>query len=441
MSAVLAAAASTGLAVTARYASAGNVDTFMLGNDAVMMGGAVTATARGSTAIWYNPAGLVGEKFQSVDVSFNAYAIRFGGSPDLTVDESRGGSRMKLTTLDFSPVPTTLAYTRRIGTWQVGAGLFVPNRSVSFPRTLVRVSDGDRVTTVAQDGNSRFSEYYAGLSVGRALTPRFRIGVGLFGYFSSQVDTETLSVGSATPSSQIFAYEHATIDQIRLGSQLVWGLQWSPKDDWQLGVTFRSPVLSAYQLTQIVNLSGASVVEGEATSSADFQEKTGGQRVVLRPMRVHLGGGWKRDRWQVGLDGSVQAPHRADRVEDSTNAVWNVRAGVLHTFSEKLAVGGGVFTDLSPYDATTSVRHGSIDYYGVSVALRLGELLIVRSEDDARARSLIFGSTFALSYALGTGVLGNQELSPVQGGARTALRLDSVTAHEFVLHVGSTLSR
>jgi hypothetical protein len=65
----------------AREAWAGNLDTFMLGNDAAMKGAAVTATARGSTAIWYNPAGVSGEKFQSVDVSFSAYAIRFGGSP------------------------------------------------------------------------------------------------------------------------------------------------------------------------------------------------------------------------------------------------------------------------------------------------------------------------------------------------------------------------
>lgn len=432
-----------GLAVsafTAREASAGNLDTFMLGNDAAMMGGAVTATARGSTGIWYNPAGLDGAKFHSVDVSFNAYAIHFGGSPDLTVDESKGGSRQKLTNLDISPVPTALAYTRRFGGWQVGAGLFVPNRSVSIPRTLARVTDGDRVTSVVQDVNSRFSEYYAGIAVGGAITPRFRIGAGLFGYYSNQIDTAALYADSTAPTGTAFAFSHTTTDQLRLGGQLVWGMQWSPDDAWQLGVTFRSPVLSAYQTTQTVELSGASV-EDERESNVVFDEKKGGARVILRPMRAHFGAGWKHEAWQLALDGSVQAPHRAEREEDSTDAVWNVRAGVLRTVSDKLAVGGGVFTDLSPYDPATAIRHGSIDYYGVTVALRLGELLMVRSEDDPKERPLVFGSTFACSYGFGTGTLGNQELSPVPGGARTALRFDPVTAHELVFHVGSTLSR
>lgn len=423
-----------------RDAFAGNLDTFMLGNDAAMMGGAVTATARGATAIWYNPAGLDGAKFQSVDVSFNAYAIRFGGSPDLTADESKGGSRQKLTNLDISPVPTALAYTRRFGSWQVGAGLFVPNRSLSLPRTLVRVTDGNRVTSVVLDGNNRFSEYYAGISVGRALTPRFRIGVGFFGYYSNRIDTEAQYADSTTPTDRAFVFSHTTTDQLRLGGQLVWGMQWSPADAWQLGVTFRSPLLSAYQSTQTVGLSGASA-EGERESNVVFDEKKGGARTVHRPMRAHFGAGWKHDAWQLALDGSVQAPYSAERVDDSTDAVWNVRAGVLRTVSDKVSVGGGVFTDLSPYDPATAVRRGSIDYYGVTVALRLAELLEVRSENDPKERPLVFGSTFALSYAFGTGTLGNQELSPIPGGARTALRFDPVTAHEFVFHVGSTLSR
>jgi hypothetical protein len=427
-------------AITAREAFAGNLDTFTLGNDAAMMGGAVTATARGSTGIWYNPAGLDGEKFDSVDVSFNAYAIRLGGSPDLTADESKGGSRQKLTNLDLTPVPTVLAYTRRFGSWQVGAGLFVPNRGIFIPRTLVRVTDGSRVTTVVLDGNSRFSEYYAGISAGRAITPRFRIGAGVFGYYSNQVDTDAVYAGSTTPTSHAFALTHTTTDQLRLGAQLVWGMQWSPADEWQLGVTFRSPVLSAYQSTQTVALSGTSV-EGQAESNVVFDEKKGGARTVIRPMRAHFGVGWKHDAWQLALDGSVQAPYRAERVEDSTSAVWNVRAGVLHTVSDKVSIGGGLFTDLSPYDPATAFRHGSLDYYGLTVALRLGELLMVHSENDPKVRPLVFGSTFALSYALGTGTLGNEELSPVAGGARTAQRFDNVTAHELVFHVGSTLSR
>jgi hypothetical protein len=442
-------------AFSARDAFAGNGDMFMMGNDAAMMGGAVTATARGSTAVWYNPAGVDGENvhiprsrlaadpgnFHSVDVAFNAYAVRFGGSPDVIADASKGGSREKLTNVDFSPVPTALAYTRRIGGFQLGAGLFVPNRGVYIPRTLARVTDGDRVTSVVVDGNNKFSEYYAGFALGGAVTERFRVGAALFGYYSKQLDTEGIYAGTTTLGGEhAFAFSHTTTDRMRLGGQLVWGMQWMPTDAWQFGVTFRSPVLSAYQSTQTVDLTGGAV-EGQRESNVVFQENKGSGRSVLRPMRVHFGAGFTHDGWQLGLDGSVQAPHVADRVEDSTRSVWNVRAGVLRTVNNKVSIGGGLFTDRSPYDPATAFRYGSIHYYGVTVALRLGELLTVRSEDDPKERPLLFGSTFAVSYAYGTGTFGNQELTPIPGGARTELRLDPVTAHEIVFHVGSTLSR
>lgn len=438
-------ACAVGLGVlAARDARAGNLDTFMLGNDAALKGGAVTATATGSSAIWYNPAGLASERFASVDVSFSAYMLRFAGSPDLTVDESRGGDRTKLTNLDVSPIPTALAYTRRLGGWQVGAGLFVPNRGLSLPRTLVRLRTGDQVSSIAQDGSSRFSEYYAGLAVGRPLTSRFRIGAAFYGYYSSRIDTETLYAGATNGPQDAFGIAHATVDQLRLGYQLVWGMQLSPDDNWQLGMTFRAPVVLAYQLTQTVDVSGtAASGEGQASSGVEFNEKTTTKPAIIRPMRVHVGGSFRRHRWQVAIDASVQAPYNsATAIEDSSRTVWNVRVGALKTVSERLAVGGGVFTDRTPYAAETSARRGSLDYYGISVALQLSDILRVRSDDEPRERSLIFGSTFALSYAFGTGILGNQELAADSGGgARTNLRFDSVTAHEFLLHVGSTLSR
>lgn len=428
--------------VLAPEASAGNLDTFVLGNDAAMMGGAVTATAKGSTAIWYNPAGLDADRFSSVDVSFNAYLLRFGGSPDFTVDESKGGTRTKLTNIDVSPVPTVLAYTRRIGRMQVGLGLFVPNRVQSFPRSLVRLPDGDRVTSIAQDGNSRFTEYYAGLSVGTAVTDRFRLGVSVFGYYGSQVDTESIYVAAQSPAAQEFVIGHQTVDRLRLGLQLVWGMQLEPAEHWQLGVTFRSPVIEAYHLTQTVKIDGIGTAEaGKSQSAVELADDTRAAAAIIHPMRVHLGVGYERGRWHAAVDGSLQAPFHGATREDDLEAVWNLRAGLLFSASRKLGIGGGVFTDRSPYEAAIALRRGSIDYYGLSLALRLGEILRVRSEDDPHEKPLVFGSTFAVSYAIGTGTLGNVELSSVDGRVRANERFDSVTAHEFVFHVGSTLSR
>ena len=44
----------------ASSARAGNDDSMLMGNDAVISGGAVAATTTEAMALWYNPAGLAG---------------------------------------------------------------------------------------------------------------------------------------------------------------------------------------------------------------------------------------------------------------------------------------------------------------------------------------------------------------------------------------------
>ena len=60
---------------TAR-ARAGNDDGVLVGNDAAVMAGAVTATVVDGSALWYNPAGLAAARVDTVDVSGSAFVLR-----------------------------------------------------------------------------------------------------------------------------------------------------------------------------------------------------------------------------------------------------------------------------------------------------------------------------------------------------------------------------
>ena len=65
------------LLLLARPAYAGNEDEILLGNDAALMGGAITATTADGSALWYNPAGLAASRLDAVDVSANAFTARW----------------------------------------------------------------------------------------------------------------------------------------------------------------------------------------------------------------------------------------------------------------------------------------------------------------------------------------------------------------------------
>ena len=87
----------------------------------------------------------------------------------------------------------------------------------------------------------------------------------------------------------------------------------------------------------------------------------------------------------------------------------------------------------------------AIDYYGVSLGLEFGTPYRVLDDPPTGApvRRLLMSTTLALSYALGVGDVANIGFTASNGGNQlfetTPLR-QNVIAHEFVLHIGSTLA-
>jgi hypothetical protein len=123
-------------------ALAGNLDAFYLSGDAALQGGAITATARGGGATYYNPAGLAELPGLRLDVSVNAVAVRLGGHPD--VDATVPGTKIeRLTTLDLNIVgatepgePETLVFGTTLAlSYAVGVGDVVRTEFGNDPST------------------------------------------------------------------------------------------------------------------------------------------------------------------------------------------------------------------------------------------------------------------------------------------------------------------
>jgi hypothetical protein len=444
----LAAIAAIAITLVARGASAGNVDTFFLSNDAAIAGGAVTATAVGGGAVWYNPAGMAAEQRSHVDVNASAYLLRFGSNPDLTVSPGFSADRRKLATLDLAAVPTALTFTRTFGQLHIGAGIFTPSRTTGYPRTTVRAqAPGTTPLEVTIDENDHSSELYAGVAAGHELAPGLRAGVAVFGYYGSRVLTGGFGVSSSAAPNQVDSYlEHATVDQIRLGLQVTWGLQWASRNKlWRAGLVFRSPVFQVYEITQQLSMTAVSLPTAAPPSSTFdllFNENTGLRSSVLRPMRVHAGVARSLGAATVSFDASLQAPF-VDSLRGPQKAVVNGRAGLRAPLGDWLTLGGGLYTDLSSGQGPIQSGEARLDFYGASLGIELGSPYRVR-EHGARAdqeRSLVMGTTIAFAYAVGVGGLGDLSVGNGGSGLTTlALIEDRIVAHEFVLHLGSTLA-
>ncbi|MFN9813979.1 MAG: hypothetical protein ACK6CU_30595, partial [Deltaproteobacteria bacterium] len=71
------------LAGGAPVARAGNEEGVLIGNEAAMSSGAVTANIDDGTAVWFNPAGLAHVTRTQLDASGSATQLRLAETPEL----------------------------------------------------------------------------------------------------------------------------------------------------------------------------------------------------------------------------------------------------------------------------------------------------------------------------------------------------------------------
>lgn len=422
----------------ARDAHAGNADTFPLGNDAALLAGAATAATYGAAATWYNPARIAVGDEDDLDVAASGYLLRFGGTPDLQPAPNSGATRTKLASLDLTPVPTVVAYRRKVLGLDVGVGLFVPSATLAYPRTLLRSvpRDGSQPSEVAIDGNSRFSEYYAGLGIGRAILPNLRVGAALFGYYSSRIETELLG---ARQGSQGFIIDAGSRAQLQLGGQLVLGVDFRPKPGVELGFTLRTPVVQLFSQVQETTFRAEGGGE-QAASRLSFDERPlGAAPSILVPLAAAIGTSLDLTRnTMISLDVKGRGILTSQVPEQRREPVFDLRAGLRRRFTDDLWIGGGVFTDRSGVPRAMGTAT-VLDFYGASMGIELGTPYRGTAEHETTPRILRFSTAIAVSYAVGIGSVGNVAVATRGSGLDLQFRQDDVIAHEIMLHVGSSL--
>ncbi|MCA9667016.1 MAG: hypothetical protein KC503_15560 [Myxococcales bacterium] len=416
--------------LAATSARAGNEDGVLLGDDAALGAGAVTATVRGGSALMYNPAGLGFLGQARFDASGSAFGLRLTTlpralrSPDyVSADASQ---------LEFLAVPAALTISMRLAPGlNAAVGVFV-SQFVDSELTLeLEASDGTRRTRWAlgiRDVSQRY--HFAGglgwwvsehVSVGASLAviyERSNQSVLLSGVERLGDVVEHISYSSQT-SLRSFGFE------ARVGINLRF-------ERLALGISLRSP--SLFLLNRLSSLTTvASALDGMVDADARSETSDSLGVEVLGQSRLRFGAALKLGRWLLSLDGDVLFELTNSEAKHFAKTQGNVRFGARFAISPRWTVGGGFFTDRS------AQRETSPDFYGGVLAARYTNRrrLGPREPQD----DIYFSTTLGVRYAYGRGDSPGfavaTDITPENNF--TVASNDVLVVHELSLYLGSTL--
>lgn len=430
--------------LSAAPARAGNLDAFYLSGDAALQAGAISADVKGGGAAWYNPAALASLTGLRLDVGVNGYALKFGGTADLA-PPTPGTDVTRFTRLDLNVVPTALTLTRRFGPVGAAFGIFVPSQAASALRTHFESPSNEDGVQIdyAYDASTRFQSYHAGLALGFDATERLSLGGSFFVNYQTLVDTLSTSLITTRPTGNLIESSHYTLDSVQLGAEFVFGLRYAFLPGWRIAGVIRSPSILLAERTQVVDTRAAGGA-GTANGSNDFHESLAIDTSIISPFRVHAGlsHDFSPD-WRGAVDASLLFPFESEQLGIDLRTTWNLRVGVRHQLGKRVALGGGLFTDRSPNGEPREFQDTQLDFYGATVGIDLGTVYGVYAKNDvpyAQPKGLLFGTTFALSYAVGTGTVMQAQVAQTDTGSVNRMNVpQNVVAHEFTLHVGTTV--
>jgi hypothetical protein len=424
----LAASALAGvLAGAAQPARAGNDDGILVGSEAALTGGAVTAVVSDGSAAWYNPAGLAQLRRPTFDINASTYGIRRVSTEDLfTLPD---GTRSRAAFLDWQLVPSALSFARLFGPRVVGSfGIFIPTASDLDLRTTLREADGTRWSFGL---DAYRNEYVYALGAALRASDTLRWGMTLQGVYISREDMVQAGMGVPGDSAAPFMASSSHRTTGDYGARVGLGVQWSPAPAFTLGLALQTPTLTGFRLVAADALTGSYGGASQPDAAGYETSHESALRAVWElstPCVVRAGAAYKRGRSQWLVDGSLASRLNSREQGLDRRPVGNARLGWLFAVRDGLSAGLGLFSDLH------GQRGQGVSYVGLAGGARFARSFSI----DAAGRGLTFFTTLGGRYAYGRGYIAGVSF-PRDDGAPVATRA-GLRAHELALTLGGGVS-
>jgi len=431
------------LSSASRTAQASNQEAVFLGNQAAMSGGAVVAWVNDGGAPWYNPAGLATIQRTSVDLSASAFVLRYYRLPHAartTIDQSVIEEDASFT--EVVSVPAALTVMRKLTDDLSGAlSVFVPYQEDLLVSGNFARSNPSFDYEWSFSASRRAARYYAGPALGLSLGRGMHLGLSLFGTYETRLTARDFYSSLAATGRSVSRATNTLdqkLDNKLFGTNWVLGWRWDVDDAWSAGVVLRSPLFHVagksdldYSATvALADPGGQSIIQSQS-GERDQEPK---RFAMMEPGRIQVGVSRKLAGGR--LSAQVEYASAATGGGDVRKPVVNGRIGGAFPVSERLSLGGGLFTDRSPNDDARDLGETKIDFYGGSFGGQFRTSHDVQDEEGEEDRGLVFSTTVAIRYAVGVGDIGGLSFAPA---VAPQFFVAGVTVHELSLHIGSAL--
>ena len=364
--AVMGAAARSG-------AGEANYQPYVVGERAAGMGGAVTATADGMDACYYNPAGLGSETRDSISVNGTLYGIRTFE----TKDAAFPGEDFKVSS--FATIPTGLSAVKKLRNGTVAAfSVFVPSQSSA--REIQAFPDRQHYYNFSQDEQT----LYLGPSLGHVVNDRLALGASVFGVYQTASEFQNLYWGDYS-YTYTANYKYNVVGVV--GSL---GAQYRIADEWTVGAVFTTPsaTLSGRGRFQISEVLGDSET---ADAGAVYYDELDADNGL--PAQLRAGLAWQRaGMGSVGFDVTHHFSRSYDwmsgtqdgeavAIRQEREAVTDLQLGGEYVFRKRYPLRAGVFTSFSSapdLDPESDPATSQVDLYGATASVgSVGENVVI----------------------------------------------------------------
>lgn len=361
----------------------------LIGDRAAAMGGAYTAISDDSSGCFYNPAGIVYATGRSLSVSVNAFDYS-----KKTYKDVLGGNGWERVSSNLQP--NYFGIIQPLGQGKVGFSYAVPDSiSENQKQTFYNIPGSDpdtsaplTITRYVIDVNDTDKTYNFGPSYALKLNDRFSVGATVYVHYRKRelIFNQFINVDDTGDGvNDRYEWNNVYGSQEEWGVKPVLGAMWNPVDKISLGLTVsQNQILSSDTRIQETSRSLASNTGGSepsysAPSSDDKREF---------PYTTTLGLAYfPSERLVMSADVSYFS-----EVSDSQKAVVNVAVGTEYYPTERIALRGGLFTNMAntPTLSSGGVNQPEhIDIYGASLSVT----------HFTRSSSITVGG----SYAFGNG--------------------------------------
>ncbi|MCA9671209.1 MAG: hypothetical protein KC503_36675 [Myxococcales bacterium] len=437
------------LLALAGVARAGNEDSFLFGDHASMMAGAVIATASGTGATWYNPAGLGQNVRGRLELSGTAFTLRLRRIPDGLQVTGPQDARQAIKSTQLFIVPSSIVWVRQLRPHvSLGLGVFVTEQDIfrfdgdiQIPRDSSGYSnnvDGQLSGTILR--------YHLGASIGWQMGSRLRLGASVFAVYEKHDEFRKLFADATSGGDFETTFLQRLVDAevSRLSFEVVVGAQLSITDHWLLGAVVRSPRLTVWEGASTDNstslVSRGPTVSAVTLTNVDHTLINNAGTGLTMPPRIYLGVARRTSQYELALELDVRPPI----FSELRAARWaiNGRAGYLRQLNATNQLGFGLFTDRGGYAPPRVFPDARVDYYGATVGWKRKSRVKLRAGE--RATTLLFSTTVAVRYALGFGESTTIRFDYADTAATGRVaRIDDarvdVIYHELSLYLGTSL--